>query len=270
MEPKEYYIKEIQSQIICFNEFWEDPITNSTLNNSPLETAEELISYCGILKAKYKRLKKDKVYDNFGAYTEDIQRIVKSMIELVTDDRPLREKHVYQNCKCCFSEGTQAREYDHRVDDLKFLPFENFWYERIDRLEELCEELIKAVTSENETRDLSQFIGKSFEYCHYEEGSYVITLDKISKVDDRYLFDGKITYYATIDSKFDMDGILMQEVEDYPFDELPYVGKDEIETIEDLTEFLKYGEEKTLIDIANDIRNSIINYFECTYNVNVS
>lgn len=270
MEPKEYYIKEIQSNIISFNEFWEDPITDSILNKTPLETAEELISYCGILKAKYKRLKKDKVYDKFNDYAEDVQRIIRSMVSLVTDDRPLREKHEYHNCKCCFNEGTQSREYDHGVDDNKFLPFENFWYERIDRLEELCEELIKVVTSENETRDLEQFVGKSFEYCHYEDGSYVITLDKISKVDDRYLFDGKITYYTTVNTRFDMDGILMQEVEDYPFDELPFVEEEEVETRKALAEFLENGEEKTLIDIANDVRSAIINYFEGVYNVNVS
>ena len=59
----------------------------------------------------------------------------------------------------------------------------------------------------------------------------------------------------------------MEDVEDYKFSDLPYVEDEDVEDEESLVEFLKYGTEKTLLELANDIKTSIISYFEQTYGV---
>lgn len=273
MRDRETYIKNIQTLIINYNEFWEDPITESELVKNPMDVAKELMAYCNFLEAKLKNNKNSKnaKYTSFNSYYQypiDIRMCIDQMVCLVSDDRPLREKHKYTNCSVCFDfEVKEDREYDHHVEKNGRLSFENKWYDKIDRILESCEKLIDVIQSEKETESLNQFVGKSFEYCHYESGSYVITIDKINKNNNEFTFDGKIVYYATVDSQFELDGILMEDVEDYKFTDLPYIEDEDVEDEESLVEFLKCGTEKTLLELANDLRTSIISYFEQTYGV---
>ena len=58
MNTKEYLIQEIQSHVISFNEFWEDPITESALVKNTLETAESIKSYCEMLEVYHKQHKR--------------------------------------------------------------------------------------------------------------------------------------------------------------------------------------------------------------------
>ena len=52
MESKEKLIKDLQFYVFNFNEYWEDPITESELVKNTKETCEELISCCSLLNTK--------------------------------------------------------------------------------------------------------------------------------------------------------------------------------------------------------------------------
>jgi hypothetical protein len=264
MEPKSSYIKDIQETVISFNEYWEDPITDSPLCREPKKNAELIVSYCKVLQtmAKNNQYKPD-----YLALPSDVMDVINKIVNIVSDNRDLRHKHAYSNiCPTDpLDRGLQGvREFDHYVEANGCLKFENKWFTYLDRLIEECEKLIECCNSEESTSELTKYEGKILEWEHYESGSYVIRIDQINQNSKgQFTFDGAIMYYATIDSQFDLDGILFQEAEDFPFDELPYFKK--CKTSAELAKQLDSGKEKTMKDVRAEMHDAMDSYFDGTF-----
>lgn len=261
MYSKEYYIKDIQTTVLSFNEFWEDPITDSELVKEPKKNAELIISYCKLLQTLAKN---NKYESDYFKLPEDVQSIIDKIVNIVSDDRDLRHKVTYHNCRGSIlddSEEKRSREFDHHVKENGRLTFENEWMDDTNRLISECEHLIEICESEEQTADLKKYEDKILEWVHYESGSYVIRIDKINRnKKGRFTFDGAVMHYATIDSQFDKDGILFEEAEDYPFDELPFFDK--YETEKELAEYLDTGKEKKMKDVHTEMHQAMDSYFD--------
>lgn len=261
MNTKEYYIKEIQTVVISFNEFWEDPITDSELVKCPKESAELIISYSKLLQTLAKNNKYEQDYDKFP---EEVKSIIDKIVNIVTDGRDLRHKTTYHNCRASIVDNDNeksTREFDHHVRSNGRLPFENEGIGSLSRLINECEHLIEVCESEANTADLSKYQDKILEWEHYEDGSYVIRIDKINQnKKGQFTFDGAVMHYATIDSRFDRDGILFEEAENYPFEDLPFF--DDCETTKELAEYLDTGTEKTMKEVHQDMHAAMDSYFD--------
>lgn len=257
MESIEYCIKELQEDIISFNEFWEDPITDSELIKNPWETADLIQAYCNLLNVKLK--KKNKF--GYETFSKEVQDIIKSIINLVTDGRDLRNKVKYINCKKCFSYDPVVREFDHHVQDNGYLRFENDPLEKTKDIIYYCDKLKEAVDSTNKVNDLTKFEGKYLEYEYYEDGSFVIKIDKIyCTKENKYTFDGKIVEFTTVNQEPYRDGVLISELNDYPFEKLLFA---EIENSpEGIIEYLESGKEVTYKDIYESVERCIKCFME--------
>ena len=92
MKTKEELIKDIQIWVYQFNEYWEDPVTESEFVKNTYETCDLIIAYCNIIKAKQKKL--GKKYDE---HPKDVQEAISKIISLVSDGRDLWHKVKYYN-----------------------------------------------------------------------------------------------------------------------------------------------------------------------------
>jgi hypothetical protein len=249
MYTKDYYIKKIQGKVISFNEYWEDPITESQLYKDPIKSAEIIISYCNVLKILYKNNNYPKDYTKLPV---DVTSMIDKIVNIVNDGRDLYHKVYYPKVD---------RKYDHHVQENGRLGFENNCVSSLPYLIDDCEKLIETVKSSEETEDFTIFNRRCFEWCYYEDGSFILRIDKINRdKNGDFTFDGAILHYCTIDSWADRSGILFEEVDDYKFKDLPYPnGK--IDTPSQLVAFLKSGTEKTMKEIEEEIKNAISNYF---------
>lgn len=261
MYTKEYYIKAIQEEVISFNEFWEDEIIDSKLVKEPKKNAELIASYCNLLKTISEQNNYESDYYKFP---RDVRIIIDNIVNIVNDKRDLWHKHTYNACRASIIDSSgelRTREYNHHIEENGRLAFENRWFERVSSIIHKCEKLIEICESEEQTADLRKYEDKILEWEHYENGSYVIRIDKINKdKNGRFTFDGAVMHYATVDSRFDMDGILFEEAEDYPFKSLPFF--DDYKTEKELAEYLDTGKEKTMKDVHTEMHSAMDSYFD--------
>ena len=268
MQTKQELIEDIQLYVFQFNPYWEDPITESEFVKNTIETCDLIIAYCNIIKAKQKKLGK-----KFDEHPKDVQEAISKIISLVSDGRDLWHKVTYKNVggnrfdPLEKDKAPYTREFDHHVNDTGFLDFEDDPMGRCQQIIDNCEELKEVINSEKETVSLDKFVGKILYWENYESGSCLIKIDKINKdKKGKYTFDGVLVSYETVNGSCDGDGYIMSEVEDFPFDELPYCYQ-EWDTEEEVYESLNCAEEKTKKDVYQELKsmtiNLVENYFSC-------
>lgn len=268
MKTKEQLFDNIQCWVFQFNPYWEDPVIESELVKNTLETCDLIIAYCNIIKAK-----KSKLGKKYDEHPKDVQEAISKIISLVSDGRDLWHKVKYckieDNIFDPLEKGQyrEPREYDHHVKKTGYLNFEDTPMERCQQIIDDCEKLKEVINSEKETKNFEKFVGKILYWENYESGSAAIKIDKINKdKKGEYTFDGILITYETVNGNCDGDGFIMTNVEDYPFNRIPYCYC-EWDTDEDVYESLEGAEEKTIKDIYTDLKSMSMNlveqYFSC-------
>jgi len=268
MKSKDQLIEDIQDWVFKFNPYWEDPVTESELVKNTLETCDLIIAYCNIIKAKQKKLGK-----KFDEHPKDIQEAISKIILLVSDGRDLWHKVKYTNVggnrfdPLEKDKAPYTREFDHYVNKTGYLDFEDTPMVRCQQIINDCEELKEVINSEQETKNFEKFIGKILYWENYESGSAAIKIDKINKTKkNEFTFDGVLITYETVNGSCDGDGFIMNDVEDYPFEKIPYCYCN-WNTEEETYESLKCAEEKTIKDIYKDLKSMsmilVEQYFSC-------
>lgn len=271
MNTKEQLLDNIQCWVFKFNPYWEDPITESELVKNTLETCDLIIAYCNIIKAKQKKLGK-----KFDEHPKDIQEAISKIISLVSDGRDLWHKVKYTNVggnrfdPLEKDKAPYTREFDHHVNITGYLDFEDTPMVRCQQIIDDCEKLKEVINSEQETKNFEKFVGKILYWENYESGSASIKIDKINKnKKEEFTFDGILVTYETVNGHCDGDGFIMTEVEDYPFEKIPYCyqewGDDEA-----TYEALDCAEEWTLkqlyASLYDTTKNLFESYFSCSVN----
>jgi len=280
MNNKEYLIKEIQNHVISFNEFWEDPITESALVKNTLETAESIKSYCEMLEVYHKQHKN--VKRNYNEYPKFIQQTIDEIVSLVNDGRDLHHKVLYEHIgKTLFDEKIESREFDHYVEGNGYIKFENDPFRWINGdlgVIKYCDDLITLLSSEekmNKEVDFSEITNSNlfYDFEGYESGSMQVKFDKIfiknDGREDRVLFDGEIVYYTTDDSHtIDYPGIITIDAENYDITKLPYCDEDDFYNENDeidykmLFEFIKEHKSLTREQVIKEAQKAIENYIK--------
>ena len=270
MESKEKIIKDIQFYTIHFNEYWEDPITESELVKNTYETCDLIIAYCNVIKAKKKKLGK-----KFDEHPKDVQEAISKVISLVSDGRDLWHKVKYEHIgpDPFGIEGigpSGPREYNHHVNETGYLDFEDDPMCRCQQIIDECETLKEVIDSEKETKNFEKFVGKILYWENYESGSAAIKIDKINKnKKGEFTFDGILVTYETVNGHCDGDGFIMTEVEDFPFEKIPYCYQ-EWGDDEETYEALDCAEEWTLKKLYKSLYETTKclteQYFSCRIN----
>lgn len=281
MNTKEYLIKEIQDKVLTFNEFWEDPITESALVKDTLETTETIKSYCKMLEVYHKQHKNIK--GDYNKYPKFVQQTIDEIINLVNDGRDLWHKVLYEHIgRTLFDdcsnnkEKPTPREYDHHVEENGHIRFENdpfYWISGDLGIIKYCEDLMTLLSSEeklNADVDFSEITksGLYYSFEGYESGSMDVRFDKIYIKDDKVLFDGKIIYYTTYDSHtVDYPGIVVMMVDDYEINNLPYCDYEDFCDEEgdytdpkELFNFIKQHKVLTEDELIKSAQGAIANY----------
>lgn len=235
MNTKEYHFDLLESWLFHFNKYWEKPLGPTKLRKEPEEAIAELISYCTLIKAQLKKYKGEKDYTK---YPDSVQKLIQGVLDIVTDGRELHKDVVFE-----------GRKYNHHCQENGYLDFENNPLDDCNRVIEECREIQKILQSEENTKDLSGFIGKTIEFENYEDGSAVIYIKKINEVNGKFSFDGYIVSFETVNGRTNGDGILIQEVEDCMFSDIPCAFLEDPETSKELKEILESGEETTLEEV---------------------
>ena len=94
-----------------------------------------------------------------------------------------------------------------------------------------------------------------------------VRFDKINvNKKGEFTFDGDIVNYATVDSRFDGDGIIIQtECTNVNFQELPYCDGFSEEEAKDLEEFLNHVETvETTEELKEGLHKTLDSYIEGT------
>lgn len=267
MESKEKIIKDIQFYTIQFNPYWEDPIIESELVKNTYETCDLIIAYCNVIKAKKKKL--GLIYDQ---HHKDVQEAISKVISLVSDGRDLWHKVKYEHIgpDPFGMNNSESREYDHHVNETGYLDFEDDPMCRCQQIIDECETLKEVIDSEKETKNFEKFVGKILYWENYESGSAAIKIDKINKnKKGEFTFDGILVTFETVNGHCDGDGFIMTEVEDFPFEKIPYCYQ-EWGSDEDTYEALEYAEEWTLKQLYKSLYETTKclteQYFSCRIN----
>ena len=220
-----------------------------------------MISCCSLLNTKLKKQKSR----NFNDYPKLVQDTINNIVSLVSDGRDLWHKVVYNKVNYVFESDAKAKkpkEYDHHVEENGHLHFENDPLKRTNDIIEDCENLIEVLDSTEATKDLNKYVGKILCWENYESGSAAIRIDKINKNNKgTYTFDGLLVTFETVNGKTDSDGVLMVDVEDFPFDEIPYCYQD-WDTDEEIIESLDSAEEYTWKQLRKEVIDSISNVID--------
>ena len=257
MENKQYLIESIQQAVFSFNEYWEDPDTDSELVKDPEKTAELIISYCRLLQLQAKKYKAAFEKKDYKALPPEVQSNIQEIIKLVSDGRDLHHECFYK---------TVGRKFNHHLRDSGNLYFEDCCESLLGSLIGYCERLIEVVQSEGATIDLQKYVNKHLEWEHYEEGSYCIRIDSINKTKDgKFTFDGFITWFCTEDSCFEHNGILLDNVEDFPFTDLIFVREKDVKDEKALATFLDSGKEVSAEQLKQEVIEAMGNYFTQVY-----
>lgn len=253
MNTKEYYFDLLEDQLFSFNKYWEKPLGPTRLREEPSEATEELISYCTLIKTHLKKYKGEKDYTK---YPDLIQKLIQSVLEIVTDGRELHKDVEFK-----------GRKYNHHCQENGYLSFENDPEDYCNGVIEACKKIQLILQSEENTKDLSEFIGKTLEFQNYEDGSAIIHIKKINAVNGKFSFDGYIVSFETVNGRTDGDGILIQEVEDCELSNIPCAFLEDPETSEELKEILDSSEETTLEEVKELAIKHIGLLFEQIFNI---
>ena len=253
MNTKEYHFNLLESWLFHFNNYWEKPLGSTRLREEPEEATAELISYCTLIKAQLKKYKGEKDYTK---YPDSVQKLIQGVLDIVTDGRELHKDVEFE-----------GRKYNHHCQENGYLDFENDPLDDCNRVIEECREIQKILQSEENTEDLSEFIGKTLEFENYEDGCAIIHIKKINEVDGKFSFDGYIIAFETVNGRTDGDGILIHEVEDCAFSEIPCAFFEDPETSIELKEILDAGKETSLIETKEFAIKHIGLLFEQIFNV---
>lgn len=272
MESKEHLIKYLQNYVINFNEYWEDPITESALVKNTLDTVETIKSYCKVIGTYYKKNKNLK--GDYNNYSPLIQQTISEVISLVSDGRDLWHSVKYEHIApdpIGFSSG-EPRTYDHHVQKNGHLDYENDPFYRNDDIVEICDKLIMIISSEQKMSkgaDFSEITDGDYyyEFEGYESGSMDVKFDKIYLKGNNILIDGKIVYYTTYDSHtVDYPGIVVMEVEDYDISHLPYIDSEDFFDEDsdfdgkELLDCIKKHKKFTLAQVVKKAKSAIESY----------
>lgn len=248
MHTKEYYFNLLEHWIFSFNEYWEKPLGETKLRTETEDAIEDLISYCRLIKSNLKKYKGEKDYTK---YPENVQRLIQEVLNIVTDGRELHKEIEFE-----------GRKYNHHCEANGYLSFENNPLCLCDRVIEECNHIKAALESERATKDLSKFIGKTLEFENYEDGSAIIHIESIDKVNNNYVFSGYIVVFETVNGHIGADGVLIQEVEDCKFSDIPCAFLEDPEDIEDLEEMLDNAKKTDL----EKVKKQAIEYLKCYLN----
>lgn len=256
MENKEYYIDLLESRIISYNEYWEDTIVNSKLVTDTKESIELLKTYFNLLKtlstSVQKTLKTKNLELSYDNYPNIVKETIKNIIDIVNDGRDLWHPISMTN--------NPQKTYDHHVQKNGHLGFENNPWNDLDCYHFL-EHLEEILDSEKSTIDFQKYInGKWYYFEGYENGSISVRFTKINKTKQGfYTFDGDIISWATIDSHYDGNGVIINtDCEDVSFKELPYCR----ENIEDEQELIEFIDSCETIETDEEIKESVHNVMD--------
>lgn len=256
MKNIEYYIDLLESRIIDFNRYWEAPMSKTVLRENTEEAVNMLKSYFNILKEFEKVLKPTKEYDKYGeeskkfegdyeSYPTAVKETIQSIIKIISDDRDLWTPTEWK-----------GRTYDHHIEKNGHLGFENDPWDEVHWCEDFLDSLLEIINSEKNTVNLRKYIdGKWRLFQGYEDGAFSVRFKKINKnKKGKYTFDGDIIAWATPDSRYEGNGIIINEdCSDIPFNELPYCDGG-FESDKDLEEFIESAEE---VETDDEIKKNV-------------
>ena len=274
MKTKEQLLDDIQLYVFQFNPYWEDPVTDSELVKNTKQTCNNIISYCNIIENNFK--KEHRGHTPYEEFDPKVKYAIQNIIELVSDGRDLWHKVKYTNVGGNIFDPLEkekppyTREFDHHVANNGHLDFENDPFGRLNQIINACKELIEVIDSEKATKNFDKFVGKILYWENYESGSASIKIDKINKTKKgEYTFDGVLITYETVNGNCNGDGFIITDVEDYPFERIPYCYQD-CETDEEVYESLDCAEEYTLkqlyASLYDTTKNLFESYFSCSVN----
>lgn len=253
MNTKEYSFELLEHWLFSFNKYWEKPLGDTKLRTETEDAIEDLTSCCKLIKSKLKKYNGEKDYTK---YPEDVQRLIQEVLNIVTDGRELHKDVEFKGMK-----------YNHHCNINGYLDFENNPLSDCDRVIEECKIIKEILESEEATKDLSRFIGKTLEFENYEDGSATIHIKRIDKIKDNYVFSGYIVTFETVNGHTDADGVLVQEVEDCKFSDIPCAFLEDPDNIADLEEMLDNAEETTLEETKQKAILDLTSLFEQYFNV---
>lgn len=270
MEDRNYYIDLLESGIVDFNPYWESPMGETLLRKDTEQAVNMLKSYFNILKEFEKVLKPTKEYDkyveeskkfegDYESYPTAVKETIQSIIKIISDGRDLWTPTEWK-----------GRIYDHHIQSNGHLQFENDPWSEVHWCEKFLDSLTEIINSEKNTVNLSKYIdGKWYLFQGYENGSMSVRFTKINKTNKgKYTFDGDIINWATVDSHYDGDGIIINnDCENVSFGKLPYCDG-EFKSDKDLEEFIESAEEvETDEEIKEQVHETMDSFLEDLLNI---
>ena len=255
METKEYYIDLLETRIIDFNHYWEAPMGETLLRKYTVQAVQMLKSYFNILK-EFEKVIKSKKYTigDYDSYPVGVKEVIQSIIDIVNDGRNLWTPAEWK-----------GRTYNHHIQSNGHLQFENDPWSEVYGCTPFLDHLEEIINSEKNTANLNKYLdGKWRLFQGYEDGAISVRLKKFNKdKKGKLTFDGDIIFWATPDSRYEGNGIMINEdCENMPFSELPYCDG-QFESDEKLAKFIEHAEEvETDEEIKEDIHRIMDEYLE--------
>lgn len=243
METKKYYIDLLESRIVDFNPYLEAPMEKTLLREKTEEAVDMLKSYFSMIK-EFEKILKPTNYD-YNEYPDSVKQIIKSIIDIISDGRDLWNPIDWN-----------GRTYDHHINENGHLGFENNPFQEVKWCEDFLDNLTEIINSEKNTANLSKYIDRKWRlFQGYESGAWSVRFSKINKnKNGKYTFDGDMICWATPDSEYEGDGIIINaDCSDISFNELPYCDG-EFESDKDLEEFIESAEE---VETDEEIKKNV-------------
>lgn len=257
MKSKIYYIGLIINSVLSYNNCWGDILPNSKLVNNTEEAINELQDYCTLIKNH-----KDCIKNDFLRNPKLVQEIVKEIINIVWGNNviireiPNEEGLTLKWGKSC-RKDKDGNNHNVHAEDNKYLKIENDPQESSKRILNFIKDLFEIIESEKHTINVDKYLHRWYSFPGYENGPAYIYISKIDYKNGHYVFTGGHVYLTTENTYG--DGVLVNDVEDYDFGNLPYTNK--LITYNELIETLEKVEETTLDVIKAIIIDSLNNYW---------
>ena len=259
MNNKKYELMTWVHWVWAYNEYYEAPLEHFPLLDDTETNLDLLEAYCRIIVTEGKRRKKNHFKDNasYENYHPSVRNAIDSIIDLLSDGRDLHVKSDVSD------RNLPLKTFDHHLASNGRLPFENDPFDKAANILDGIPSLREIVNSEKHTADFKQFYdGNWYLFEGYENGSVSIRFNKINyDKNGIYTFDGDMIWYATVDSRFDGDGVVIQkDWTDVPFGNLPYMS-DKWENADELVESIKRLKKET----TEEVKESILDCFKTYY-----
>ena len=236
MKTKEQEIDKLQSMVWGWNGNFEKPIEHSPLMDDTETTCEKIISYCELIRAELKNNQKTK----YPECSSDVKSFIQKVIELTCDGRELHKPVEWE-----------GKTWKHHLNENGYLCFENNSFDYALEIIKTCKSILRILKSNKETVNLKDYIGNIYYFENYEDGSVAIDIKDISKPYNEFVFTGTIISFETVDSYSEAFGVLISNVEDYPFDNIPNAFIGHCNTEKDLSDVLDAAENTTFEKIKN-------------------